>query len=75
LFLQLTADDIADLPVPDQPYTFGIFKRAEALGDLEALRKHERRVIRIHLGDDVGRGLAALEQAIEAALMDGLPVK
>ena len=40
LFLQLTADDAADLPVPGQPYTFGIFKRAEALGDLEALRKH-----------------------------------
>jgi transaldolase / glucose-6-phosphate isomerase len=57
LFLQLTADDTADLPVPGQPYTFGIFKRAEALGDLEALRKHERRVIRIHLGADVGRGL------------------
>ena len=68
LFLQLTSDDAGDLPVPGQPYTFGIFKRAEALGDLEALRKHQRRVIRIHLGADVGKGLAALEQAIKAAL-------
>jgi hypothetical protein len=75
LFLQLTADDTVDLPVPGQPYTFGIFKQAEALGDLEALRKHERRVIRIHLGADVSRGLAALERAIEAALIDRLLVK
>jgi len=68
LFLQLTSDDAGDLPVPGQPYTFGIFKRAEALGDLEALHRHQRRAIRIHLGADVGKGLAALEQAIKAAL-------
>jgi hypothetical protein len=35
---------------------------------LEALRKHQRRVIRIHLGADVGKGLAALDLAIKAAL-------
>jgi hypothetical protein len=52
-----------------------IFKRAEALGDLEALRKHERRVIRIHLGADIGRGLAALGRAIEAVLSDQVLVK
>jgi len=75
LFLQLTADDAVDLPVPGQPYTFGIFKRAEALGDLEALRKHHRRVIRIHLGADVARGLAALTRAIDTALLDRVPVK
>lgn len=75
LYLQLTAEATDDLPVPDQPYTFGIFKRAEARGDLEALRKQERRVIRIHLGADVDRGLAALEQAMEAAVKDGLSVK
>jgi transaldolase / glucose-6-phosphate isomerase len=75
LFLQLTADDTANLAVPGQPYTFGIFKRAEALGDLEALRKHARRVIRIHLGADVGKGLAALDQAIKAALRHGSSVK
>jgi hypothetical protein len=52
-----------------------IFKRAEALGDLEALRKRERRVIRIHLGADIGRGLAALGRAIEAVLSDQVLVK
>jgi len=35
---------------------------------LEALRKHGRRVMRVHLGADVRQGLAALEQAIQSAL-------
>ncbi len=68
LFLQLTADDAEDTSVPEQPYTFGVFKRAQALGDLEALRKHERRVVRVHIGADVSQGLVALEEAVEAAL-------
>jgi hypothetical protein len=68
LFLQLTADDPADLPIPGQPYTFGTFRRAQALGDLEALRRHGRRVLRIHMSPDVREGLAALGEAVGAAL-------
>jgi hypothetical protein len=64
----LTADDTEDTPVPGTPYTFGVFKRAQALGDLQALRKHRRRVIRVHLGADVLQGLTALAQTVEAAL-------
>ena len=67
LFLQLTADDGEDVSIPGSPYTFGIFKRAQALGDLEALRRHGRRVIRIHLGGDVRQGLRDLERALAAA--------
>jgi len=66
LFLQLTADDAEDAPVSGQPYSFGVFKRAQALGDLQALQKHGRRVIRIHLSGDVAEGLAVLNKAIES---------
>ncbi len=68
LFLQLTADDATDVSIPDEPYTFGVFKQAQALGDLEALQRHDRRVIRIHLGSDVRKGLDALQTLIAAAL-------
>lgn len=68
LFLVLTADDAEDAQIPGAPYTFGVFKRAQALGDLEALRQHGRRVLRVHLGADVQAGLTKLEQAIERAL-------
>jgi len=64
----LTADDAEDVPVSGQPYTFGVFRRAQALGDLEALRRHGRRVMRIHLGTDVARGLTALGEAMATAL-------
>jgi transaldolase/glucose-6-phosphate isomerase len=71
LFLQLTADDVEDAPIPGAPYTFGTFKRAQALGDLDTLRKHGRRVVRVHLGTDVAQGLAVLEQILETALAGG----
>jgi hypothetical protein len=68
LFLQLTADDVEDVPIPGAPYTFGIFKRAQALGDLEALRKHGRRAGRIHLGSNISEGLKVLKEDLMSAL-------
>jgi transaldolase/glucose-6-phosphate isomerase len=68
LFLQLTVDDAEDAAIPDQPYTFGDLRRAQAMGDLEALRKHGRRVVWIHLGPDVAEGLSTLKKHIASAL-------
>ena len=55
LFLQLIADETEDVSIPGVPYTFGAFLQAQALGDLEALGKHRRRVLRIHLGSGPSR--------------------
>ncbi|MBV9079055.1 MAG: bifunctional transaldolase/phosoglucose isomerase [Methylobacteriaceae bacterium] len=68
VFLQITAEDAADLPVPGQRYTFGVVKAAQARGDLDVLNARGRRALRVHLGPDVGAGLAALERAVVAAL-------
>ncbi len=68
LFVELTVDDGQDADIPGQPYSFGILRRAQALGDLEALRKHGRRAIRVHLGSDVRSGLEALEKTVRKAL-------
>jgi transaldolase/glucose-6-phosphate isomerase len=68
LFLQLTADELGEVPVPGAPYTFGLLKHAQALGDFQALRRHRRRVIRVHLGDDMNKGLEALSKAVNEAL-------
>ena len=67
VFIQLVAKDQVDVPIPGEPYTFGILKSAQALGDLQALEEHKRRVIRISLGSDIGEGLGELRQAIDAA--------
>jgi transaldolase/glucose-6-phosphate isomerase len=68
LFIQITADDAVDAAIPGAPYTFGVFKRAQALGDLAALRAHGRRIVRLHLRGDVTAGLRQIDVAVEAAL-------
>ncbi len=56
------------MPIPGRSYTFGVFKRAQALGDLEALRKHGRRILRLHLTGELPKALEHLAQAVAAAL-------
>jgi glucose-6-phosphate isomerase len=68
VFLQVTSEDAADLPVPGQRYTFGVIKAAQARGDLEVLAERGRRALRVHLGADVGDGLARLRRAIAQAI-------
>ncbi|MBZ0167929.1 transaldolase [Candidatus Methylomirabilis lanthanidiphila] len=68
VFLQITCDDAVDLPVPGHRYTFGMVKAAQARGDFQVLLERDRRVLRAHLGPDVGGGLATLQQAMAAAL-------
>ena len=68
VFLQLTADHPVDRPIPGWPYTFGRLIDAQARGDREALRAHDRPVVQVHLGDDLADDLAILERAIRRAL-------
>jgi hypothetical protein len=67
LFLQFSADDPEDVPIPGQPYTFGTLKRAQALGDLQALQARGRPVRGIRLQGDVEAGLRHLAAALDAS--------
>ncbi len=68
VFLQVTCDDAADLPVPGQKYTFGIVKAAQARGDFQVLAERGRRALRVHLGKDLAAGLDRLAAAFHQAL-------
>lgn len=68
LFMMLTAEDIEDIPIPNKGYTFGTLKMAQALGDLEALRRHGRRVLRVHLGKQIEEGLKELIEIMKRLL-------
>jgi transaldolase/glucose-6-phosphate isomerase len=68
VFLQITCDDAADLPVPGQKYTFGVVKAAQARGDFRVLAERDRRALRVHLGADVATGLSRLNAALAQAL-------
>jgi len=71
VFIQLTADSEEDIPIPDAPgstaasLTFGILEAAQAAGDRQALLAKGRRVIRLHLGPDIGGRLALLTEGIQ----------
>jgi len=69
VFIQVTAPDKLDLEVPGAPYTFGILKQAQALGDFQSLLAHGRRAIQVDLGADPVAGLARLHELLENVLM------
>jgi len=68
VLLQITSDDAEDLPIPNQKYTFGVLKAAQAQGDFAVLAERGRRILRVHLGSDVKAGLTKLRAIILAAL-------
>jgi hypothetical protein len=68
LFLQLVAQDGEDVDIPGQPFSFGVLKRAQARGDLGALRAHGCRVLRVDLGDDPVAGVRRLGALVAGAL-------
>jgi transaldolase / glucose-6-phosphate isomerase len=68
VFLQITCEDAADLPVPGQKYTFGVVKAAQARGDFAVLAERKRRALRVHLGKDVNGGLKKLAELVQQAI-------
>ncbi len=51
IFIQVVGEDSVDVPIPGQHYTFGELSRAQALGDLQSLQAHDRRVTRVALDE------------------------
>ena len=68
VFLQITCDDARDLPVPEQKYTFGVVKAAQARGDFQVLAERKRRALRVHLGSDVKAGLSRIAELVKQVL-------
>jgi transaldolase/glucose-6-phosphate isomerase len=70
VFVELTADDGEDLPIPGQPFGFATLAKAQALGDFDALVAPERRrrAIRIHVERDLDSGLSLLRGLIADAV-------
>src|SRR5438477_6549189 len=68
MFLQVVQDDARDVPIPGQPYTFSILKRAQSLGDLESLSSRRLPVLRVTLGQATAAGWKALAAAVKSAV-------
>ncbi len=64
VYLQVTSQPVADLAVPDRPFTFDEFLTAQAVGDGRVLADKGRPVLRLHVSspgdlDVVRRALAS----------------
>jgi hypothetical protein len=63
VFIQITARSAVDAPVPGEPYSFAVLEAAQALGDLQSLQQHGRRVVRLHFEGEVSQALGSLVSA------------
>jgi hypothetical protein len=66
VFLQITSDDSMDFPVPEQNFTFGVVKAAQARGDFQVLLDRSRRALRVHLGKDLETDFEILMAALKS---------
>jgi glucose-6-phosphate isomerase len=63
----LTGDDDTETTIPEAGYSFAVLKRAQALGDLEALEARRRRTVRLHFKNQE-KAAADIERLFAAAL-------
>lgn len=49
VFIVVVASPAEDLPIPGEPYSFGVLEAAQALGDFQSLEKTGRRALLIQL--------------------------
>jgi len=65
LFLQIVDEPKIELPVPETDFSFKSLIRAQALGDYLALKQRGRRVLRVNMKTDIGRGFEILEDLLQ----------
>src|SRR5579871_3653291 len=69
VFIEITHDAAKDLQVPGRKFGFGLVEQAQAKGDFDVLAERGRRLLRVHLGSDVERGLERFADAVERSLI------
>jgi len=68
MFIQIISDDAKDLEIPGKPYSFGVLKQSQAIGDYESLLKHKRRVLKVNVGSDIEKGLKEFYKLLKKAI-------
>jgi hypothetical protein len=49
VFMIVTAEPENDLPIPGEPFSFGVLEMAQAIGDFQSLDRTKRRALHVHL--------------------------
>ena len=72
VFLILSADELKDIPLPEEAAapSLGELAKAQAAGDLATLAKRGRRCVHLHLPDNSGVTLRQLAQVVDDVIAD-----
>ncbi len=68
VYLQITAEETGELPIPGEKAGFAVLADAQALGDLLSLAQHGRRVLGVRLGANPLRDLDGLTRTMQRLL-------
>jgi glucose-6-phosphate isomerase len=71
-YIQFTTTERCDADIPGQPFGFAVLLRAQAQGDLESLRAHQRPVIRFHVEHDLAGAWRRLAAAVRSTAVSPL---
>jgi glucose-6-phosphate isomerase len=67
-FIVVTATPSEDLPIPGEPYSFGVLEAAQGLGDFQSLERTGRRALLVQLP----KADAGMVQKVAARLLAGI---
>jgi len=67
VFIVITAEAAEDLPIPGEPFSFGVLESAQALGDFQSLDRSGRRALFVQLPSRDVNALTAVTDALIAA--------
>ncbi len=65
VYLMFTHNEKDELPIPGEEYDFSTLQMAEALGDFRALNDKNRRIIRIHIKENIDQGLKEINEILK----------
>jgi len=67
VFVVITAEPSEDLPIPGEPFSFGVLESAQALGDFQSLDRTGRRALFVQLPSRDVNALTSVTDALIAA--------
>ena len=64
IFLIIAGDELRDIKIPDEIFSFEVLKNAQSLGDYQSFANRNSRLLYLHISGDVGKGLKQISDEI-----------
>ena len=64
IFLIIAGDELRNIKIPDEVFSFEVLKNAQSLGDYQSFANRNSRLLYLHISGDVGKGLKQISDEI-----------